>query len=172
MSTVRDVVQPPYELVIEVDGDLEDELLEAMDYLRERLLGDIPDVLSDLASAVSGALWQGYAAGGVAVVLTNDAGEPIGAPVDQTPEEAAREEEAIASYSAWVESNEGQAELERENQFYDFLAAHADETAELERAWLNDRAEQFTQARNEWQRERRAALQTQFDAAAAASKEK
>lgn len=160
---MTDVQQPAFPISMEITGDHEEELQDAMDYLRARLLGQIPAVFTDFAAEVSRVLWEGYAREGVVIRLVGEDGEPIGDAADRTPEEIAREAEQIESYFAWTDSPEGQAELGREERFHEFKEAHASETAELYSAWLEKRAEQFHRAKREWRRTRDAALRERFD---------
>jgi hypothetical protein len=153
-----------FTVTMEITGDHEAELHDALDYLRERLLGPIPEVFTDFATEVSRTLWEGYSREGVVVRIVGDDGQPIPAPIQQTPEEIAREAAEIEAYANWMESPEGRTELDRDERFYEFTKAHEAETTALYRTWLESRAELFRKARRGWQRKRTADLKDQFHA--------
>lgn len=160
----RRVSEPEtYELTIEVNWDLVGELEEALEYVRERLLGEVPEVLAELVRELSRTVWEGYARDGIPVRLVGDDGNPLGEPVELSPEEAVREAAEVESYVTWMNSAEGQAELDRAERLAALREERSVETSELYRAWLERRAQQFRRAKRDWHRARSAALERELD---------
>lgn len=153
---------PAFTVTMEVTGAHEEAMNDALDYLRERLLGPIPEVFTEIAAEVSRTVWEGYSREGVAIRIVGEDGQPLAEPRDQTPEEIAEEAAAVEGYVAWMESPEGRAELDRDERFYEFTEAHKAETAALYASWLESRAQLFRRASKDWHRERREALKEQF----------
>lgn len=164
MTFIKDTADPGFAVTMQVTGEHEEALQDALDYLRDRLLGEIPPVLTDLVAEVSRVVWEGYARDGIAVQIVGDAVAPLGAPSEPSAEDLAEEAAAVAAYEAWITSPEGRAEDERAEQLWQFREAHAAETAELYRSWVESRAALFRRARLAWHRSRQATLEEQFAA--------
>lgn len=159
----RKPVSPTYQLTIEISGSLVAGLEDAIAYLEERLIGEVPEVLVDLVRD----LWRTYDAGladdGVPAMLFGDDGHQLtGSPEDVEFDDGGENEADALAHFEWSESAEGKAELERFEKFFAFQRECDAETAELYRAWLDDHAEMFARARQEWWREREATLQEAF----------
>jgi hypothetical protein len=146
-----------YDLTIPVTSGFEAELTDAMEYVRDRLIGTMPDALSELTLAVTRALWQGYACD-VRAYLSDDGGWPFPAPEELEHIEA--EVRVVVEREA---SHEELARSARQDPFYAFQEAHADETALLYLAWLESRVAAFREAKDSWRTGRRQALRAAFE---------
>lgn len=163
MTTQKRTKRAVYELVIDVDGQLDEELQDALEYVRDRLVGEIPSVLVELGDAVTSTYLQGLVQSGTPLRIVNDDGEPI----ETTPFTAEQESEfldAAKAYDEWLDSPEGVAEMNRSDQLADFIDGARAETDRLYNAWVEERAGEFLDAKETWHRARRAALEAEFAA--------
>jgi phosphoenolpyruvate carboxylase len=153
--------RPGPELVIEVDGQLDAEVQQALEYLRDRLVGEIPSVLIELGDAVTSTYLEGLVQSGTPLRIVNDDGEPVGV-TSTTAEQEAEFLAAAEAYGAWLDSPEGIAEMERSDRLAEFVDEMRDDTDRLYREWLEEKAGEFLEAKETWRRERRAALEAEF----------
>lgn len=153
--------RPAYDLVIEVDGQLDEDLQDALEYLRDRLVGGIPSVLSELGDAITTTFLEGLAQSGVPLTIVDEDGQPIG-DTSLTAEEEAQADAAAEAYEAWTDSSVGAEEIDRGDRLFNFIEARTDETDRLYQVWLEDRAREFLQAKIEWRRARRTVLEAEF----------
>lgn len=155
-----------YDLVLKVDADYDARVTEAIEFLESHLIGEVPAVLTELRDAVSRTLWDGWDRDNVAVQIVGENGQPLtGEGDDLSPAEFDAIENEIEAMAAWENSPEGIAEIALQERLAAFLQAHREETMTKYRAWLEEQAERFDQARADWERRRRAELRAAFDAA-------
>ncbi|WP_454130526.1 hypothetical protein [Microbacterium aurum] len=164
MSAGSDHVElPVYELVLDVDRQLDDELQKALEYVRDRLVGEIPSVLTEIGDAVTTTFLAGHASEGIPIRIVDENGDPIEL-TPLTDQQEAEADAAAAEYDAWADSTDGATELDRADRLFDFIEARKRDTEHAYRAWLEERAGEFLDAKDAWHRARRATLEAEFDA--------
>ena len=161
-----------------IDGAVLDELHSALEYLGDRLLGPVPQVLEDVTFAATAQFWNDWRSSGEPLRIHIPKGEPDPrteaeiAAEDAANELAAEEYHAAAQAQvAWEQTPEGQAALEerrvareREEQFFAFAVhTRSAETAALYEQWLEQEAVAFRERRNAWRQQRDDALLAEFE---------
>jgi hypothetical protein len=142
-------------LGVSVHTDTFTQLDQALDYLEERLIGAVPEIIRELHREISAAFWAGSGA-----VRIESRTAPAAVQPQDVDEISAAEADAIAQYEQWLDSAEGR----EEERFAQFVDERANDEKQRYQAWLDAQAEQFTTARRDWRRRRRAALRAEFHA--------
>lgn len=141
-------------ITVQVSLEVADALDAALEYIEERLIGEVPEQLQNLLQAVADADSR-------AMQLVGNAGQSF---VGEEQAELTAEQEAdIASYEAWLDSPEGQAESAAAEQFDAWRREQRGRVTADYRIWLDRCAKNFDRSRRAWHKARRAQLRTEYE---------
>lgn len=143
--------QIPLELVYSIE--------DILDYLEERLIGHAPPALMSLLRTVQDQDTR-------PIVLVDDEGAPLRSEStsDADTELSAEQMTSVAQYEAWVDSPEGQAEMEHEERFQRWQNENKPQTRADYDVWLSEAAARFREERSAWWRARNTALRQSLPA--------
>ena len=143
--------------------ELVDSIEDILDYLEERLIGHAPPALMSILRTVQDQDAR-------PIVLVDDEGVPLrseptaGADTELSAEQMA----SVAQYETWVDSPEGQAEMEHEERFQRWQDENKPKTRADYDVWLSDAAARFREERSAWWWSRNAALRQSLSAGGSA----